>query len=116
MTNQQPRKQFIVLIHDYTDDQALERRMAVRDAHMAKAAMWHDNKDLLCGGALFDSHTTRKMVGSMMICQAESEQDLQDRIANDPYVVGKVWEKWTIYPYRNAIGLDKELEGVPVIV
>lgn len=70
-----------------------------------------------------------------MICQAESEQELREKIAQDPYVVGKVWESWDIYPYRkwvsvlntlllvnlcnlisritsSAIGLEKEL-GMP---
>ncbi|CAO3615007.1 unnamed protein product [Cunninghamella blakesleeana] len=116
MSQNNIKKQFIVLIHDYTDDQALERRMAVRQNHLDMAVEAHKTGDMLCGGAIFDSHENRKMIGSMMICQADSEEELRDRIANDPYVLGKVWERWTIYPYRNAIGLDKELEGVPVIV
>ena len=40
------------------------------------------------------------MVGSAMICQAESEEELRQKISQDPYVVGKVWESWDIYPYR----------------
>ncbi|ORZ15302.1 hypothetical protein BCR42DRAFT_452155 [Absidia repens] len=113
---EQARKQFIVMISDYKDDQALERRMIARPKHMAMAEKAHETGYILCGGALFDSHENRKMVGSMMICQAHSKEELEQKIASDPYVLGKVWEKWTITPYRNAIGLDKELEGVPVVI
>ncbi|CAO3639251.1 unnamed protein product [Cunninghamella echinulata] len=112
----QVRKQFIVMVNDYTDDQALERRMAARQKHLDMAIDAHETGYILCGGAIFDSHESRKMIGSMMICQANNEEELRAKIENDPYVLGKVWEKWTIYPYRNAIGLDKELAGVPVIV
>lgn len=45
----------------------------------------------------------RKMVGSAMICLAESEEELREKIAQDPYVTGKVWEKWDIYPYRKQV-------------
>ncbi|KAI8338076.1 hypothetical protein BC941DRAFT_502033 [Chlamydoabsidia padenii] len=118
MANEQAtvRKQFIVTIYDYKDDQALERRMLARPKHLAMAVEAHETGYILCGGAIFDSHENRRMIGSMMICQAHSEEELEQKIANDPYVLGKVWEKWTITPYRNAIGLDKELAGVPVVV
>ncbi|KAI8077776.1 uncharacterized protein BX664DRAFT_389371 [Halteromyces radiatus] len=112
----QGRKQFVVMVQDYTDGEALQRRMVARPKHLAMAEKAHETGYILCGGALFDSHENRKMIGSMMICQAHSEEELQEKIAQDPYVLGKVWEKWTIYPYRNAIGLEKELEGVEVIV
>ncbi|KAI8061062.1 YCII-related protein [Gongronella butleri] len=102
MNSKVPRKQFIVLIDDYKDEQALERRLAVRDKHLVSATLEHEQGNLLCGGALFDSHESRKMIGSMMICQAESQAELEERLAKDPYVLGKVWEKWTILPYRNV--------------
>ncbi|KAI9259562.1 hypothetical protein BDA99DRAFT_513550 [Phascolomyces articulosus] len=108
------KKQFLVVIQDFKDEGALERRMAVRDQHIAMAKASYPDY-IACGGAIFDSHETRKMVGSAMICQAESEEELREKIAKDPYVVGKVWEKWDIYPYRNAVGLEKELPG-PVII
>ncbi|KAI9496307.1 hypothetical protein BDB00DRAFT_809907 [Zychaea mexicana] len=108
------KKQFLVVIRDFKDDKALERRMASRDQHIAMAKESYPDY-IACGGAIFDSHESRKMIGSAMICQAESEEELRERIAKDPYVVGKVWESWDIYPYRNAIGLEKELTG-PVII
>ncbi|KAI8150242.1 hypothetical protein BJV82DRAFT_14258 [Fennellomyces sp. T-0311] len=92
------KKQFLVVIHDFTDPEALERRMAARDKHIAMAKANHPEY-IVCGGAIFDSHETRKMIGSAMICQAESEEELRQKISQDPYVLGKVWEKWDIYPY-----------------
>lgn len=77
------------MIHDYTDGDALNRRMIARPKHLAMAEEAHETGYILCGGALFDSHETRRMVGSMMICQAHSEEELEQKIANDPYVLGK---------------------------
>ncbi|KAI7850885.1 hypothetical protein BDC45DRAFT_517375 [Circinella umbellata] len=113
-TTSNNKKQFLVVIQDFKDEKALERRMAVRDQHIAMAKANHPEY-IVCGGAIFDSHESRNMVGSAMICQAESEEELREKISKDPYVIGKVWEKWDIYPYRNAIGLEKELPG-PVII
>ncbi|CDH50256.1 predicted protein [Lichtheimia corymbifera JMRC:FSU:9682] len=114
MSDNSNKKQFLVVIRDYTDEGALERRMAARPKHLAMAETSYPNY-IVCGGAIFDSHENRKMVGSAMICLAESEEELREKIAQDPYVLGKVWESWTIYPYRNAVGLKSELPG-PVIV
>ncbi|KAF7729341.1 hypothetical protein EC973_004597 [Apophysomyces ossiformis] len=113
MEKSDTRKQFVVVIHDYTDPNALERRMASREAHLAWAKEARKTGDLVCGGAIFDNHENRKMVGSVMICRAESREALEERIANDPYTLGKAWEKWDIYPYRNAIGLEDELPYKP---
>lgn len=40
------------------------------------------------------------MKGSMIIFEAESEEQVRESLAKDPYVADKVWEKWEIYPYR----------------
>ncbi|ORY98868.1 hypothetical protein BCR43DRAFT_488306 [Syncephalastrum racemosum] len=106
------KKQFLVVIRDFKDPECIQRRMAARPKHLEMAQNSHPDY-IVCGGAIFDSHETRKMVGSAMICQAESEDELRQKIAQDPYVLGKVWESWDVYPYRNAIGL-KELEQQPV--
>lgn len=89
MSQNNIRKQFVVIIHDYTDDQALERRMAARQKHLDMAVEAHKTGYILCGGAIFDSHENRKMIGSVMICQADNEEELREKIANDPYVLGK---------------------------
>ncbi|KAG0174526.1 hypothetical protein DFQ28_005819 [Apophysomyces sp. BC1034] len=83
--------------------------MASREAHLVSARKANEEGDLVCGGSVFDNHENRKMVGSFMICRAESKEALEERIANDPYTLGKAWERWEIYPYRNVIGIQEEL-------
>ncbi|CDS11882.1 hypothetical protein LRAMOSA04078 [Lichtheimia ramosa] len=102
MSDNSNKQQFLVVIRDYTDEGALERRMAARPKHLEMAEKSYPNY-IVCGGAIFDSHENRKMVGSAMICLAESEEELREKIAQDPYVTGKVWEKWDIYPYRKQV-------------
>lgn len=45
----------MVVIRDYTDEGALERRMAARPKHLAMAETSYPNY-IVCGGAIFDSH------------------------------------------------------------
>ena len=46
--------QFLVVAHDGTDDQALERRMAVREDHLEGARKRAASGMTICGGALLD--------------------------------------------------------------
>ncbi|KAI8374715.1 uncharacterized protein BYT42DRAFT_577378 [Radiomyces spectabilis] len=101
------RKQFLVVVHDYTDAQGLDRRMAARDLHLQQAKEAQADGSLVLGGALFNSHEQGKMIGSALVYEAESEEEVRQIIAKDPYVKGKVWEKWDIYPFRMAITPSK---------
>ncbi|KAI9315303.1 signal peptide peptidase-domain-containing protein [Dichotomocladium elegans] len=101
MADTNNKHQFLVVIQDFTDEGCYARRMEARPKHLAMAESSYPNY-IVCGGAIFDSHKTRKMVGSAMICLAESEEELRKKINQDPYVIGKVWERWDIYPYRNG--------------
>ena len=40
------------------------------------------------------------MIGSCMIWEAESEEEVRQKLQNDPYVEGKVWEDWDILPFK----------------
>ncbi|RUS22099.1 hypothetical protein BC937DRAFT_90430 [Endogone sp. FLAS-F59071] len=94
------KQQFLLVAWDYTDADAPTRRMAVRPDHLAGAAADKKTGMIISGGAILDSHVNGKMIGSSMIFQGDSEQEIRDRIARDPYVTGKVWEKWELFPYR----------------
>lgn len=52
------------------------------------------NNNLIC------IKKTGKMKGSAMICTGETIEEVEEMIKNDPYVKNKVWESWTIYPYK----------------
>lgn len=47
---------FMVVLHDYTDPEALNRRLSVRDKHLAGALKAENEGNLLVGGAILDNH------------------------------------------------------------
>lgn len=40
------------------------------------------------------------MLGSCLIIDAESKEQVQQLLEEDPYVKGKVWKDWDIYPFN----------------
>jgi len=88
--------QFIVDALDGTDEKALERRMAVRDAHLKLAKeMFDEGRWLFAAGILSDAG---KMIGSMIVCDFESREALQEQwLSREPYILGDVWSKIDIH-------------------
>jgi uncharacterized protein len=84
--------QFVVIGRDGKDAQALDRRMAVRDKHLALGDVLRERGWLLYAAALLDESGTQKMVGSVMIFDVPSRKELDEWLKDEPYVVGKVWE------------------------
>lgn len=88
--------QFIVLGYDGTDDNALERRLAAREAHLAQAQKWHEENKWLYASAFLNDEGN--MVGSMIVCDFPSKEALETEWLNhEPYVTGKVWQKIEIH-------------------
>lgn len=89
--------QFLILGYDGKDEKALERRMAVRENHLANVkTMIADGQLLYAAGILNDEG---KMIGSMMVAEFESREEMNEKWLNDePYITGKVWEKIKIHP------------------
>ena len=84
--------QFIVIAYDGTDDQAIERRMAAREDHLNNAKELIDSGKWLYAVAILDD--AGKMIGSMILCEFASREELEAKwLINEPYVLGKVWEK-----------------------
>jgi uncharacterized protein YciI len=90
--------QFLVTGRDGTDEGALERRLKTRDAHIAMCDTLFNQKKLLFGVALLDDN--EKMVGSNMVFDVESREELDALLAVEPYVTGNVWETIDIQPCR----------------
>ncbi|CEG71781.1 hypothetical protein RMATCC62417_07453 [Rhizopus microsporus] len=95
-------KKFVVIAKDFSDPECLQRRLAVRSKHLDGATELKKRGAIITGGAILDSHETGKMKGSAMICTGETIEEVEEMIRNDPYVKNKVWESWTIYPYKDA--------------
>jgi uncharacterized protein YciI len=84
--------QFIVTGYDGKDDDALDRRMVARDAHLKVAKEMADNGKWLYAAAIINEK--EQMAGSVIICEFDSKESLKKEwLDNEPYILGKVWEK-----------------------
>ncbi|MCG8566539.1 MAG: YciI family protein [Desulfobacterales bacterium] len=84
--------QFIVTGLDGKDQGALDRRMAAREDHLAMAKTMADTGKWLYAAAILDDDG--KMIGSVIICEFESKEELKAQwLDREPYVLGKVWER-----------------------
>lgn len=88
---------FMVTGHDGKDEGAFNRRMAVREAHLN---LFKENVEkglFLYGAGLLDKK--QKLIGSMIVCEFDSEQALKEKWLNtEPYVTGNVWDEIKIQP------------------
>lgn len=91
---------YVIHAYDGTDEQALDRRMAVRPNHFGGITKLKELGHYVLGGALLGPEG--QMIGSLMILDFETEEQLQDWLSWEPYVQGKVWEKIDIKPFRQA--------------
>lgn len=92
--------QFLLIAYDATDEDALARRMAAREAHLAHAEAQKQRGELLYGGAILDADG--KMIGSCGVYDFPNKEDLSEALSADPYVIGKVWNTITVQQYRVA--------------
>ena len=82
--------QFVVTAMDYTDEDALNRRMENREAHLDGARQLIAEGRFLSGGAILDAQ--EKMIGSTMHLEFPDRESLEAHLEKDPYISGKVWE------------------------
>ncbi|MFZ1290908.1 MAG: YciI family protein [Melioribacteraceae bacterium] len=93
--------QFVVIAHDYKDETALKRRLAVREEHLKFAGEMFESGTWLFASALLDEN--EKMNGSIIFCDYESEEELKKQwLENEVYVTGKVWEEIVIRKVKVA--------------
>lgn len=86
--------QFIVIAHDYHD--GLQRRLAVRNDHVALGDQMVKEGKALYGVALLDEKG--QMKGSVYIVDFSSRKELDEWLETEPYVKGKVWENIEVIP------------------
>ncbi len=93
-------QQYIIQGWDGTDEKALERRMNARPAHLEGARKLKTTGHYVLGGAILNEEG--KMIGSTMVLQFESKEQLQQWIDSEPYIIEKVWEKIDIRSFKVA--------------
>ena len=83
---------FMVLGYDGKDEQALERRMAVREAHLNLFRKNFEKGIFIYGAGIQNDQD--KLIGSMIVCDFPSKENLQKEwLDNEPYVTGNVWQE-----------------------
>jgi len=92
--------QYVVTGYDYTDEGALDRRMGVRPHHLDAAKEIKEKGNYIMGGAILNDEG--KMIGSVMILQFETEEELEAWKKGEPYITQKIWESVDIKPFRVA--------------
>jgi uncharacterized protein YciI len=90
--------QFMVLGYDGKDDDALDRRLAVREQHLAVGDRLAAEGTLLFAAAILDANAT--MIGSMLVLEFPSRVELKAWLDIEPYVTGDVWRELEISPVR----------------
>jgi uncharacterized protein YciI len=87
-----------LLFYDVVDDY-VERRAALRDAHLEKAWASSAAGALLLGGALVDPPD-----GAVLLFRGDSSKVAEDFAASDPYVVNGLVKRWYVREWATVVG------------
>ena len=90
--------EFVVTARDFTDEEALERRLAHRAKHLLGMQHLVERGNLLSGGAILDD--AGRMVGSTAHVRFDSKDLVENWIERDPYTLGRVWDTVEIRQVR----------------
>jgi uncharacterized protein len=90
--------QFMVIAYDGTDDKALERRMAAREAHLAGVVKMKEEGKAVYGVAILNDR--EQMIGSVLVVDYPTRADVDTWLKTEAYVVGDVWRKIEVLPAR----------------
>ena len=93
---------YIVIARDGTDQGARARRRAARPAHLERVGPFVERGRVLLGGAILDG--AGDMVGSVVLTDFATREEVDAWVAEDPYVTGGVWREIEIRDFRPAVG------------
>lgn len=93
--------QYLVIAYDSTEPGAQERRLAVRQEHLAAAAKTVAAGQMLIGGAILDD--AQQMIGSMTVVSFETRQAFDHWLQNVPYMKAGIWKQVEVHPYLVAV-------------
>lgn len=89
--------QYLVIAYD--NENALEKRLEVRDAHVEGAKKLMAEGKIIQAGALIEDE---KMVGSTLFVDFKDDDEINEWLENEPYVKNGVWnmEEFQIVPVK----------------
>lgn len=90
--------QFLIIAHDGTDEDALNRRKAERGNHIALSDEAIKRGEQIVGAAILGEDGDMK--GSAMIVDFPSRTELDAWLEKEPYVTGNVWQDIKVYPCK----------------
>jgi uncharacterized protein YciI len=93
---------YVVIAHDGSDAEAKARRLATRPAHLARIARYVERGQILVGGAILDDQGD--MVGSIVLADFPTREELDAWLTGDPYVTEAVWQDIEVRDFRPAVG------------
>ncbi|PPK60318.1 YciI family protein [Malaciobacter marinus] len=87
------------LIIAYDNDNALDKRLEVRDAHVQGAKKLMAEGKIIEAGALIEED---QMVGSTLFVNFENDDELNEWLESEPYVTNNVWnmDEFQIVPVK----------------
>jgi len=86
--------QFIVTAYDFEDEDAINRRLSSREAHLVGIEKMVKEGTFLSGGAILNKDG--KMIGSSAHVEFSDRFKVDAWIKQDPYSTGRVWDKVVI--------------------
>ena len=86
--------QFVITAYDGKDEGAYERRMAVRPQHLESIKRVKETGSVVCAGGI--TNEEGKLVGSVVILDFATKELFDAYLAQEPYMVNKVWEDVTV--------------------
>ena len=96
--------QFVIIANDGKN--MLEKRLAVRPRHLENMAQIKGK--VICAGGILNEEG--KMAGSVMILEFASRDLFNEYLANEPYIIEKVWENVRV-EQMNVVMLNGEKIG-----
>ncbi len=93
--------QYHIQAYDFTDEQASERRLQARPAHLDRMRELKASGNFLFGGALLSE--AGKMIGSVVVMNFPEEFQLMKWLETEPYLMQSVWDRVEIKPFKEAI-------------
>ena len=91
-------KQYVVTGYDFTDEGAIQRRLDVRPHHMDGVLAIKESGNLVAAAALLNNNGDA--IGSVMILQFETDEQLEGWKMTEPYFTQGIWETVDIKPAR----------------
>ncbi|KAI4521882.1 hypothetical protein K525DRAFT_200143 [Schizophyllum commune Loenen D] len=112
MTTAAPTKhKFLVYAPDRAEEGTFEKRMSVRPAHLENASSLISSGAGVVGALGTPESVTspnKKLVGSVLIVEAESIDEVKAKVEADVYYTNDVWDKerLVILPFFPAPGIN----------